>query len=190
MRPTLAVLNQVNRGRVDSGNDRQRVCRDAKTQCFANMDDLFLRQFVSRMFFAAKVNQSGRPSMSRIVCKGEPFKVLGAIVKFVAVNVIDRQFRRVPRHESPSDQAMHEHFWAFVISQTRHNVIAAFADPWRKLALWGVGLKHLFLSFADAFYGVCSSGRPNAAIFFDKPNDAFFLDGDSVHGVHRLVGQS
>lgn len=188
MSPTLPPFDQVNRAWVYSGNDRQRVGWDAKAQCFTNMNDLFLRKFVPRLIFPTEINEAGFPLMFRIVRNSQPFKVLGSVIKFVAVNVVHRQVRFISGHKSSCNQSMSKYFNPFAAPHAGYNVITAFANVWRQLLGWNLAYK--CLNFAKSsprhFYGIWRT--PNGTVRVNQPNNAFVFNWYRVHGVNMIAG--
>ncbi len=188
MLPTLAILNQVNRARVDSGNDCQRVCGNAKTQRFANMNNLLLRQFVSRVFFTAQVNKTCFPSVFRVVSNSQPFKILRAVVKFVAINVIDRQMRLISGNKSSSNQPVNKNFYSFAVSHAGYVQVAAMVKPRGKFFRWDFPNKCLRLAQSRSGSSASISRTPDRTVWINKPHNAFVFDGYWIHSVNIVAG--
>lgn len=104
--PSSAALYSANGIGRNTSNDGESIHVDATRECAANGLNLSPCQHTGRIFFPTKSSQSSAPSVANIFFVLNPLKVLGAIVGFNTIDVIDVHPRLKPRNKCQSNQPM------------------------------------------------------------------------------------
>lgn len=187
-RPPFSFCNEVDCGRVYSRNNRKRISGDSKSQRAPNVYDLSLSQFMPGCIFSAQVNKSGSPLVSGVVRQRYPLEVFWSVIQFVAVDMVHRQFRRIPLNKSHSNQAMHKNLWSFVAKFCGNNMVTASGKPRGYSSFWPNASKLLQFSFTNT-RGVRDNLWPcNTSVWVNQPVNAFFVYKFWGHVVNYTAG--
>ena len=186
--PAFTFFNKVDCGRVYVGNDGQRIGWNTKTQGFANMDNLFLRKFVSWLVFSTQINKTRTPCVFAIFRQTNPLKIFWSIVGLNSIDVVDSKARFVSMNKTHCNQTVNKNFWSFSVLQCRHYQIPIVVQKWGKFDRWKIAGKSLFNAISDACCRTSSSLIPYTSVLINKPRSAFFNNFYWVHSVNSIAG--
>jgi len=82
----------------------------ATNQSRPDCSNISVRKLCRRMLLATEINESSAPLVARILGKSNPFKIIGAVIRFAAVFVIDGSAFKKARGEGGSHKSMDGQF--------------------------------------------------------------------------------
>lgn len=187
-RPPLPSSNKMDCGGADACNYGQRVSGYACSQRPSYVNNLPLSQLVLGVGLASKVNKAGLPLMPGVVRQGHPLQVFGSVVQLVAVDMVYRQSRGMPRDECHRHQSVNKDLGAQVTELGRDHVIPVFRHPGPKLCLRSHYKK--LLQLPKAYTRCLNRGlwSKNPRICANKPVQALFVNRYDVHAVDNTAG--
>lgn len=129
-------------------------------KCPANSAHFFSSQFPNRGTFSAQINQSCSPLMTRVFFNRNPLKILRAVVRFVAVYVVDMISVLISRNKRHCDKAMVVKRAALSVALNNTSQISVVGKPYAALSrIESIRLRCAPSTFSRRL--VC--GRPYAA---------------------------
>jgi len=141
--PSFSVSDKRNSALRYAGNNSERMSWDSLRQKLAYIHNSLRSKFVSRLFLAAKVDQSSLPLVLCVSGKANPLKIFREIVELVAVDVVYGQPFCVPRNKSYSNKTVKKVLRAFPLLHRRHFKIPVLCNARRKLTLFERGYESL-----------------------------------------------
>jgi len=186
--PSFAFFNEVNGRGIDIGDDCKRVGGKAASKGFANMYHLPLCKFMTRSLFSTQVNKASFPLMAGVVGQRQPLQIFRSVIKFVAVDVIDRKAICKARHKCYSNKSMYKNFRSYLANFGGNNVVSAFRYPRLDFGWLPYACKNLFFPIPFPYSRGCGSWPEDAGIRVHKPLNAFFGNVFWCHVVNDTAG--
>ena len=163
--PSFSISDQVNCRWIYINKVGNLVTRCPDSQQAPDDPDLSGRKLSAWVIVATQINKSGFPLKLRVPCPRHPLKILGAVICFYSVNVVDGQPVFVPGHERKCDKPMHKVFFSPTIALCGDDKIAVSPDVGGKNFFWSALDKRLSISDSR---GVVSDGLYLAAHSYVK----------------------
>lgn len=169
VRPSLLVADPIHQAIRNTSNDSQCMRRHAFCEQPSDIDNLLASQLVCGLPIPSQVNKPSLPLVLRISRKADPFKILVRVIQFVAVNMVDRKARFIPRDKCKPDKPMDKMVNSGAVFRCVNFKIPISRFDFSEFAPLKRRCIYLLFPVTDSCIGSGTRSGFNSAIGADKP---------------------